>query len=646
MTYSVTVQGQEVIGTQVTPDLVVSFILPNHQDSSDGQKAADVTKLVCSDGIIGFISSIQSALDEVLRLSERLLGFSSNSIDLVPTFLIQQVTFENTCKLLLSVDGRNRQDVELMFENPNQLIWAQSTTENNLRRRLGRFYDLYFRTLEYIRRTLSGLQAGLRSLIKKIQAVRKQLWPVKSTSTGLGSIELSPRLKTLRNFNDLLFSLTRQAVFSAQDHAPYRISETLGNYRDTTTASPTICDHSGCISQASQALFILLSKVWSGCGRGNHELRISTKLDCTIAGVLPPPRSIHFSVVLSCSSSAEYRLSAKVASDQFCTCHTAADEEDWDHSQGCIRPRVTRRSSQGSPTLRPCTDRKARRSGYSEKSLRVCAGSMRSIARDLGAEQDLCLYLRDSCEVLESTKTNHCSCLGYLAIENGIKFVVYIISNGERRKETSYSLDDMLERANTENRTIPVKERLRTATYLAAGVLHFHSSPWLRRVWSSKDIHYINMDGFSQENAMGEPFLQASLEEFTNAHCTTGIKDPDATRSSLSSLGLALLEIAFSAPWRHLQLQEDVTRDLSEKERNFLNLMRLSETVSRELGLNYASVVQACLHELFAPHGTKKLGSVELNELLRNIVMELNECLLAVSEGWGMFPCSRRLSDL
>ena len=629
----------------MTPDLVVSFIVPNHQNPPDGPKAAHITTPVYSDGIIQSIASIYSALDEGLRLSKHLLRSSSNRVDLVPTFLIQQVTFENTCKLLVSQDGRNRQDVELMFENPNHSIWANPTTENDLSRRLGRFYELCLRTLAYIRETLSGLQTRLRSLIEKIQAFKKQLWPVKSTSPGLGSINLCPRLRDLRNSNDLLFSLARQAIFSAQDQAPYRISETLADYQDISTAAPTTCDHSHCVKQASQALFVLLSKAWSCHNHGTHKLSISMKLDCTLTGGLPPSRSFHFSVVVSCSPSDEYRLSMKVASNQFCTCHTATAKEDWAYSQERIGTRVSR-SSKGSPALSPCSDLMARRSGCSGRNLKACAGSMHNIARDLSTEEDLCLYLRSSCAIIESTKASHCSCLGYLAIENGLKFIVYYVVEGECRKETSYSLDDVLECASDEHRTIPVEERLRAASYLAAGVLHFHSSPWLHRVWSSKDIHYINMNGVQQENALGEPFLQTSLEESTDAQCTIGSKDPDAMRSSLVSLGLALIEIAFSAPWRHLQLEEDITRDLSGKERNFVNLMRLSETVSRELGLNYASVVQICLHELFGPHQMRKLGSAELHELIRHIVMELNGCLSAVSEDLGMSLCSGRSSDL
>ena len=69
-------------------------------------------------------------------------------------------------------------------------------------------------------------------------------------------------------------------------------------------------------------------------------------------------------------------------------------------------------------------------------------------------------------------------------------------------------------------------------------------------------------------------------------------KDVDSRRILLLSLGILLTEIAYSAPWRKMQSQDDITKDLN---RNLLNLMRLSDTVSRELGSRYARVVQCCL---------------------------------------------------
>lgn len=65
--------------------------------------------------------------------------------------------------------------------------------------------------------------------------------------------------------------------------------------------------------------------------------------------------------------------------------------------------------------------------------------------------------------------------------------------------------------------------------------------------------------------------------------------------------------------------------------------MRLSETVSRELGSRYAKVVRTCLYKWFDTDEKDTLGLAQLEIMVyENITRELERCLSAVTDELGM----------
>ena len=65
---------------------------------------------------------------------------------------------------------------------------------------------------------------------------------------------------------------------------------------------------------------------------------------------------------------------------------------------------------------------------------------------------------------------------------------------------------------------------------------------------------------------------------------------------------------------------------------NFIDLMRLSDTVSRELGSRYARVVRTCLSEWLDSENARGRQASLDRVIYEDIVGELFECLSAVSD--------------
>ena len=274
-------------------------------------------------------------------------------------------------------------------------------------------------------------------------------------------------------------------------------------------------------------------------------------------------------------------------------------------------------------------DTAAHRIGDQEAVTCPRARSLRRGMSDLGLEKKWCCWLSNTSVTIGPTEEIECSCVGSSDTRTSHRLLLSSALRDEHQEQGSYSLDDVLVRANIECRRIPLQDRLRTALFLAAGVLRLNTSSWLRQAWGSKDVHFFNMKDYGR-CTLGEPFLKFELNNDTARESVYGTRV--ATRSCLLSLGLVLIELAFSAPWRKLQLEENLTEDLLEWERNLVNLMRLSDTVSRELGSRYAKVVQTCLFQGLETNQTDDLGKAELDEVIfEDIVRELDRCLSAVT---------------
>ena len=554
--------------------------------------------------------------------------------DLAHKIQIQQLAFENGCKVLLATVAKSRQDVDQMIEDHNHPIWKDASAHRNLDTMMARFYHLCRVVLERFHKSLNEFGVGIHALsgrgTRKARR-RIQSWLDRSNPPTLGTIEnLAKLVQNMRSYNDLFCSLIWQAV---PHHSGSRFESSFrGNlgYRYALQAAGGQHHHFKCIQRASQNLYNTLSNVWTYGEQEARSLMFALSLEYTKAGTSVQTEDFRFNVaVTSPQLKSPYCSDADIAYDDFCMYQT--DKEDKFPKQIDHRNRVNGSAAwaHSSDLSQLDVDTAAHIIGGQEAANCIRAESLRHRVSDLDLEKSWCRWLRNSSVTIEPTKEMVCSCVGSSETRNSHRFLLSSVLRDEYQKQGLHTLDDVLVRANNESRRIPVQDRIRTALFLAAGVLRFNTSSWLRQAWSSKDIHFFN--GKKYENCrLGEPFLKFELN--IDTACGSGQHTTSVTRSCLLSLGLVLIELAFSAPWRTLYLEENLMEDLLEWERNLLNLMRLSDTVSRELGSRYAKVVQTCLFQGLETNRTNDLGKAELDEIIfEDIVKELDRCLSAVT---------------
>ena len=549
--------------------------------------------------------------------------------DLALKIEIQQVAFENGCKVLLATVAESRQDVDQMIEDQGHPIWKDTSAHRDLDTTVARFYCVCRATLERFHKSLNELRAGLHALSGR-GTKKHRFWRDRSKPPASSTIEnLVKLVQNLRSYNDMFCTLIWQAV-------PHRLGYHFGSSFRRNLRYPCVAQaahgryhHFDCIQRASQTLYNILTEVWTCEAYEPRSLIFALSLESAKLGASVQADDFRFKVaVTSVYLKSQNRSHPDIAHYELCM-QTLKDDGFWKQID-------YRNSVNGSAALAYLSDLSkldadtaAHRVGDQDSENCLHAKLLRRSESDVVLAKQWCRWRRNSAVTIGSTEEIKCSCVGTSETRNIHRFLLSYVLRDEYQKQGSHSLDDILVRANTERRRIPVQDRIRTAFSLAAGVLRLNTSSWLRQTWSSKDVHFFSTTDY-ERCTLGEPFLKF---EFTNVTATGSVYETQiATRSCLLSLGLVLIELAFSAPWHKLQLEENLTKDLPDWEKHLLNLMRLGDTVSRELGSRYAKVVQTCLFQGLETNPTDDLGKVELDEtIFEDIVKELDGCLIAVT---------------
>ena len=618
-----------------TTESVVLSITRFNQGLNEPKKPSSTDIYLTSGGIVQSLADIHHLFKEVLSIIKPIRKIFSDVADVANKIQIQQITFENGCKVLLATVANSRQDVDQMIEDQGHPIWKDTSAHQNLDMMMARFYYLCRAVLERLYQSLNEFRVGLHALSGRgtKKATRKiRSWLDRSNPPTPGTIEnLAKLVQNMRSYNDLICSLIWQAVPHRSD-SQFELSfrRNLG-YPYAPQAAGGQHHHFECIQRASQNLFNTLSNVSSCEEQEARSFIFALSLEYAKAGASVQTEDFRCFNVTETSPylKSPYRSDADPAYDDLYMYQTV--KEDRYPKQIDHRNRVDGSAAWAHPSdlSQLDADSAAHRVGGQDAATCIRAKSLRPRASDLGLEKICCRWLRNSSVTIGLTEEVECSCVGSSEIRTSHRFMLSSVLSDEYQKRGSHSLDDVLVRANIESRRIPSQHRLRTASFLAAGVLRLNTSSWLRQAWSSKDIYFFDVNSY-KGHTLGEPFL---MVDFNNDKGRGPVCEAKAaTRSCLLSLGLVLIELAFSAPWRKLQLEENLTEDLFEWERNLLNLMRLSDTVSRELGSRYAKVVQTCLFLGLETNQTDALGKAELDEVIfEDIVRELDRCLSAVT---------------
>lgn len=209
------------------------------------------------------------------------------------------------------------------------------------------------------------------------------------------------------------------------------------------------------------------------------------------------------------------------------------------------------------------------------------------------------------------------SCLGMLENVKNIKHRIYAPPiDVHHQKQHRISLKNIIS-SDTQNdaRThLSMFEKLHLAKTLAVTVLQYYSTPWLNPSWRSGDIFFLDAKKDDRSNKaldMSSPHVNVRVRELgdenyrmnpcysslnhSGSSSTTNTTTTLAPNALFFSLGVVLLELAYSSTLQNLKQQCDLEDGRETKYTEFFIAKRLSSTVVREMGRTYGKIVKKLL---------------------------------------------------
>lgn len=183
-------------------------------------------------------------------------------------------------------------------------------------------------------------------------------------------------------------------------------------------------------------------------------------------------------------------------------------------------------------------------------------------------------------------------------------------------------------------------DRLHLACSLATAVLQYNNTPWAMRPWRSGDIHFsLGKEILSRERlflTLPEPHINVTVEPSTSLIAPSRSSSRECLDSNaiLYSLALMMIELAYNRSIDSLIVSSDNSQNAAETELRAAK--RLTNLVSREMGLKYGKVVKKCLGSHFA-NGCDLNDTDMQQEYYRDVINEL-ESLERQFQGMDLGP--------
>lgn len=586
--------------------------------------------------------------EAVFHLSKSLRTLSSNTEIFFSGFIVQRAIFDNGCKSLMLLVAPTRQDVEDMLEDQNHHIWTNETAEEHLGQRLGSARSSCSRILQSIVENLDITNRKLQPFAKRYTGDRKakllfKLMGTKSSS-NLGT-HISRFSEELGQLNDLFRCCILQAVppsvndlidlpqFTSEAEASLRQKE--GKIAKERELDAHISD----VQEALQSLLESLSSEWPCQDRSVHSYSVYLDLE-SLRDFRPGSNEhIRFNLAVSVSPHEETCwLVVHSTQGEYCFCQQSDREFSlgslYSEDQACKGTiSATSKDAILSPNVEvhPSTQGPVNSSSANNK----CPSSERGEYPDLSLTEDLCTYLQKSkLRWRSSVNREETPCLGYLKTSGILSHLNFHVQNVDILNGL-FSLDRALLRAQDSHFAISTEDKLRLASLLATAIFQLDQTQWLLKGWSSKEIYFFQSDQYNGKTDLQKPFLRRHIQGNDTEDSDCEITSLIITNSQPFALCLILLELAFSSPLRKLELPEKIAKDLSNSERDHLKMTWLVETVEREVGSRYATVVRYCYFHSFGSRELLSIGKPsKSHQISADIVSELNRCLLA----WLMKP--------
>ncbi|KAH0536241.1 hypothetical protein FGG08_006863 [Glutinoglossum americanum] len=241
--------------------------------------------------------------------------------------------------------------------------------------------------------------------------------------------------------------------------------------------------------------------------------------------------------------------------------------------------------------------------GGSEDVLEVIfqfgSSEWRATAIKLQSSNGQCSYIENLCVRLQdlgATLQLHPEpCLGFVSRctpNTDVCYCIEPVPYSEGRRQV-ISLHDLLS-AQQRHSGFPLcfheRDRLKLAIILATSLLGLHSSPWMRDMWTSRDILFRPYLGDLDDEAILRPYISHSFPNSQQA--PPCIAPPPMVRNAaLYALGKVLIQLIENRPLIDGSDQDTTSIDPEQK-----HAVELEPTIYRKAGKTWAEVIRRCLY--------------------------------------------------
>ncbi|RSL49404.1 hypothetical protein CEP54_012452 [Fusarium duplospermum] len=590
--------------------------------------------------VLAGVPIVLEAYDRYWDLSKGFTTFRHYSKELVKldTILNTQKTLfrGNIVKLLTAITNDTERAHGLLSERSTETWETLRLETTNSEQRL-----------ESLRDTFTSWKATLDQVLSSVTTICLEVEGFQITNeVPVNSLPSREMLKQLRKRFRLCWrkgevqdSIKELRDFTADfNELTTRIISELEEIQSTPVKEPTIqrrasqstnLDRYRQIQSASLRLYNTFAQRWSCTQHPRHAASISL-VDFNMSGKSKvSDNSIKFDVAIACEvesakapdsliwlevETVDTRTSKIMEAAQPKT----SDESSWENTMQKLTEHAHRASLEPSGSINAENSATSSRTSHSDSII------------DLEMIEDLCRHFQIPRPICSST------CVGYLTHAGLHHF--YLPPPGQQPTGQQTSLAEIIKWISEDEftRSLPRTAMVHLAGSLATAVLQYHSTPWLPKTWESSQVLFCG-SGDLLEDASSisstSPYFRVGLSTTPETPNLSVLhRKPVGSPSSLARnailfrLGIILLELGYSQPWRQLRNQSLSTLP-GQRQTDYDAAEKLAQTplLRNRMGPRFSTIVRKCLGCDFGL-GESDLASEELQgAFLVGVVEALQE---------------------
>lgn len=261
---------------------------------------------------------------------------------------------------------------------------------------------------------------------------------------------------------------------------------------------------------------------------------------------------------------------------------------------------LKRQIESGSGTTQKKTQKRVRFQSASLAS--ACTSSTLSTATLANTILSSDTMRKDFCDIIRRRlrePLQASECVGVLENTDKSRNIVYPPPNNCcRQRPQAISLGQIISSISKQQGVggIALYDRLRLAKTLAVAVLQYHSTPWLAISWRSEDIYFFHNESASSQDlpSLLSPHFNVKVKEHDGQLSRVATFSPHnlARNPLLFSLGVVLLEIAYTSTMENLQRPIDLDSGGENRYTEFFAARRLAKSAKTDMGATYHKIVE------------------------------------------------------